>query len=243
MIFLIKLLQIGKTMSKEEAQLMLISQPLVAKWWVDSGEPADVVRARLQDPAWVESDQWLDPDQIKVSRADQISMPDEGLKIEYHEPIFDKLPHADMISVLLPEEINDQEAPKITSTMKRKKSKNLEKRKEATVQPEQSLAASDESMKPMNFYEWLQSMPVSGNVQARPVVQKTIKKPKPAKSKAAQMAEESLVLGAEIVSETLAKLLGRQGHKEEAIAMYEKLIEKYPQKGSTFAAAIEKLKL
>ena len=63
-----------------------------------------------------------------------------------------------------------------------------------------------------------------------------------ARSSAVLSAENSLRLGAAIVSETLAKLLVRQGHKEDAIAMYEKLIQKYPQKETTFAAAIEKLK-
>jgi len=44
------------------------------------------------------------------------------------------------------------------------------------------------------------------------------------------------------VSDTLAKLLVQQGHHTEAIEMYEKLILKYPQKSSFFAAQITKLK-
>lgn len=44
------------------------------------------------------------------------------------------------------------------------------------------------------------------------------------------------------VSETFADLLASQGYKEKAIAMYEKLMEKYPEKSSFFAAKIEALK-
>jgi len=45
-----------------------------------------------------------------------------------------------------------------------------------------------------------------------------------------------------LVSDTLAKLLVQQGHYDEAKEMYEKLILKYPQKSSFFAAQIAKLK-
>jgi hypothetical protein len=46
----------------------------------------------------------------------------------------------------------------------------------------------------------------------------------------------------EIVSETLAKLYLKQGHKEKGIRMYEKLILKFPEKSVYFASEIEKLK-
>lgn len=45
-----------------------------------------------------------------------------------------------------------------------------------------------------------------------------------------------------IVSETLAELLANQGHKDAAIAMYQKLILHNPEKKSIFAARISKLK-
>ncbi|MCY4418710.1 MAG: tetratricopeptide repeat protein [Cytophagales bacterium] len=48
-------------------------------------------------------------------------------------------------------------------------------------------------------------------------------------------------LPAEIVSETLAELLEKQGKKEKAIAMYRRLIILYPEKKDYFVTKIEKL--
>ena len=69
-----------------------------------------------------------------------------------------------------------------------------------------------------------------------------VEKPLISTEEAKVMAENSVKLGEEIVSETLARLLARQGHKLESIEMYQKLILKYPEKQATFAAAIQKLK-
>lgn len=110
----------------------------------------------------------------------------------------------------------------------------------------ESKKAVGHSSKSLDFYEWLEELKeISGPL---PIKQKSEK----AKSKltkeakeiadAKTLAENSLKLGDEIVSETLARLLARQGHREEAIEMYQKLILKYPEKGATFAAALQKLK-
>jgi hypothetical protein len=45
-----------------------------------------------------------------------------------------------------------------------------------------------------------------------------------------------------ILSETLARLIAAQGKKDKAIKIYQKLMLKYPQKSSYFAAQIEKLR-
>jgi hypothetical protein len=53
---------------------------------------------------------------------------------------------------------------------------------------------------------------------------------------------KSGVFSDNIVSETLAEILVRQGKKEKAIEVYKKLIWKFPQKKAYFAAQIEELK-
>lgn len=58
-----------------------------------------------------------------------------------------------------------------------------------------------------------------------------------------QLAAKSLIQDNEIVSETLAHLLVLQGNNEKAIDMYRKLILRFPEKSSYFAAKIEKISL
>ena len=43
------------------------------------------------------------------------------------------------------------------------------------------------------------------------------------------------------ISETFADLLASQGHTRQAIDMYTRLMEKYPEKSSFFAAKIKAL--
>ena len=53
---------------------------------------------------------------------------------------------------------------------------------------------------------------------------------------------ESMQESHEIATETLADIYASQGHKDKAIAIYEQLILKYPQKNIYFAAQINRLK-
>ncbi|MEM6772107.1 MAG: hypothetical protein AAF597_16140 [Bacteroidota bacterium] len=57
-----------------------------------------------------------------------------------------------------------------------------------------------------------------------------------------RIARRSLVAQEEVASETLAKLLIRQGQYQHAIKMYRRLILLYPEKKPTFAALIKELK-
>ncbi len=56
------------------------------------------------------------------------------------------------------------------------------------------------------------------------------------------LAEPSTLVNDNLVSEPLANLLSRQGKKDEAREIYEKLILKFPDKSTYFADLIEKLK-
>jgi hypothetical protein len=56
------------------------------------------------------------------------------------------------------------------------------------------------------------------------------------------LAEQSLSLTDNIVSETLVEILLRQGKKDKAIEVLKKLIWKFPQKKAIFAAQIDELK-
>ena len=69
------------------------------------------------------------------------------------------------------------------------------------------------------------------------------KKAKRAKKEALKrVVRESQMESDELASETLAQLLERQGHYEQAIDMYERLSLIYPEKSSFFAGKIETLK-
>lgn len=59
---------------------------------------------------------------------------------------------------------------------------------------------------------------------------------------APDLAEKNFSLTENIVSETLVEILLRQGKKDKAIEVLKKLIWKFPQKKTIFAAQIEELK-
>lgn len=59
---------------------------------------------------------------------------------------------------------------------------------------------------------------------------------------ASDLAEKSLSLTDNLVSETLVEILLRQGKKDKAIEVLKKLIWKFPQKKAIFAAQIDELK-
>jgi len=56
------------------------------------------------------------------------------------------------------------------------------------------------------------------------------------------LAERSVAENKDVISETLARLLAKQGYRDKAINMYERLRLAFPDKSAYFAAEIEKLK-
>ncbi|HMS69157.1 MAG TPA: hypothetical protein PKD18_13510 [Saprospiraceae bacterium] len=69
-----------------------------------------------------------------------------------------------------------------------------------------------------------------------------IEKKMDTKSSVLFSAEQSVKKSNQMVSEPLAKLLASQGHNDQAIEMYNRLILKFPEKSAYFATQIEKLK-
>ena len=64
----------------------------------------------------------------------------------------------------------------------------------------------------------------------------------PARSVAQSLAERSVAENKDVISETLARLLAKQGYRDKAIVMYERLALSFPEKSSFFAAKIKELK-
>lgn len=75
---------------------------------------------------------------------------------------------------------------------------------------------------------------------APPATPEPVKEDRPLR--AAEMAERSVVENKDVLSETLARVYAMQGHKEKAIEMYERLCLAFPEKSSSFAAAIAEIK-
>lgn len=57
-----------------------------------------------------------------------------------------------------------------------------------------------------------------------------------------EMAKKSVVFNDDLITETLAEILVKQGDTEKAVKIYEQLALKYPKKSSYFAGRIENLK-
>lgn len=109
-----------------------------------------------------------------------------------------------------------------------------------------------------DFYTWLELINQSETKKPTKENSKLLKEPGKVKTKLVKKAKrapksvqileiersikDSQNLGEEVISETLADLLTQQGHKDQAIRMYEKLTLKYPEKSSTFALLIKNLK-
>jgi hypothetical protein len=76
-------------------------------------------------------------------------------------------------------------------------------------------------------------------IKVQPSMPKLKATESPAKS---DLSEPSVTYGDNIVSETLVEILLKQGKKDKAIEVLKKLIWKFPQKKTYFAARIEELK-
>ncbi len=143
------------------------------------------------------------------------------------------------------EEVEQDEL--IQATLKAKKKKKKKKSKKSTPELETSSFESDETNdtdvinegNPVfdNFSMWLQHQsPLTGSA-----LKKKRKKKKKKPSQVEISAKESITKNNEIVSETLATILTSQGHFDQAIGMYKKLIHLHPEKQEYFNDKIDEL--
>ncbi|MBV6472919.1 MAG: hypothetical protein JPMHGGIA_01189 [Saprospiraceae bacterium] len=239
-----------KEQDQQEASMLLQAQPASASLWLRSGADLTSLYGRLPDPAFTESLQWPvyalestgpaselavfplsspTPEQMGVpTREDGDHIPFFASNLAKNEP------------VITTEDRNMDTQTTASNPEKSEKAKRKKEKKSRKVATPKGHAE--------DFFDWLRMHPVNGGVAKTSKKEKAFKKTrKPEAKTAAEVpallsAENSTVLGDAVVSETLARLLARQGHTTDAVAMYEKLMEKYPNKRTNFAAAIEKLK-
>lgn len=102
-------------------------------------------------------------------------------------------------------------------------------------------SAALQTMVKNDFGAWLLTMPVKGIKKNEDESSGNfMSEDKPSIIRKNQ--DSILDMDLSISSETLARLLTEQGHKAEAISMYEKLSLRFPEKKDTFALLIQKLK-
>ncbi len=141
----------------------------------------------------------------------------------------------------LPEKDEEEDGPLVekevldlTKNSKKKKKKHVKAKKQYRWS---SQTPADYKIKDLSsFTEWINKIDGVTLVSAK----KAHKKKKKKKKK--KRYEASLEVKPDIASEQLADLLINQGHYADAIAMYEQLSLKNPEKSGFFAAKIETIK-
>ena len=157
--------------------------------------------------------------------------PEEPPRLEWNEPAVDPLPEAPQLP-----DISGQTdvAPPFTPAIS------------APVSDSLPLAPQQTQTIHQPFIQWMSQFhppALEGKPKATPLERVRAAEKDPVKGGIAQvLAEKSVSENKDVISETLARLLARQGHRDKAIVMYERLGLSFPEKSAYFAAEIEKLK-
>jgi hypothetical protein len=132
---------------------------------------------------------------------------------------------------------------KKTSTTKSKSSKTANKKPKKDEHDIIEEITSRKELKISDAHKKEQLNIINNFIEKEPVLTKRIKPDNQSnKQEAEDLSASSTNLSDDVVSETLAKLMIKQGRKQKAIDIYKKLIWKFPQKKTYFVEIIDELK-
>ncbi|WP_375578078.1 hypothetical protein ABWH96_13650 [Marivirga tractuosa] len=137
-----------------------------------------------------------------------------------------------------------KESAKKTSSAKAKKTtKTAEKKPKKDEHDIIEEITSRKELKINDAHKKEQLNIINNFIEKEPVLTKRIDPDnQPNKQEAEDLSASSTNLSDDVVSETLAKLMIKQGRKQKAIDIYKKLIWKFPQKKTYFVEIIDELK-
>jgi hypothetical protein len=132
---------------------------------------------------------------------------------------------------------------KTSSTKAKKTTKTAEKKPKKDEHDIIEEITSRKELKISDAHKKEQLSIINNFIEKEPVLTKRIKPDNQTnKQEAEDLSASSTNLSDDVVSETLAKLMIKQGRKQKAIDIYKKLIWKFPQKKTYFVEIIDELK-
>lgn len=136
-----------------------------------------------------------------------------------------------------------ESAKKTASTKSKKEPKVAEKKPKKDEHDIIEEITSRKELKISDAHKKEQLNIINNFIEKEPVLTKRIKPDNQSnKQEAEDLSASSTNLSDDVVSETLAKLMIKQGRKQKAIDIYKKLIWKFPQKKTYFVEIIDELK-
>ncbi|MGM0581814.1 MAG: hypothetical protein ACQETL_14095 [Bacteroidota bacterium] len=136
-----------------------------------------------------------------------------------------------------------ESAKKTSSTKTKKTTKTAEKKPKKDEHDIIEEITSRKELKISDAHKKEQLNIINNFIEKEPVLKKRIDPDNQSnKQEAEDLSASSTNLSDDVVSETLAKLMIKQGRKQKAIDIYKKLIWKFPQKKTYFVEIIDELK-